>query len=1237
MSWLSKVLPGRGPTAHPGAVALAAVLREGLGQLSRPDELAAWVVTGHPHDGLTTATSDPAWPDSLVPTLVSTGQTWVSPVPGVQRHALADLPPDVLDRLLDLVETAAAAVPWAAGPGRRAGLPAWTDALVPGTTVLTRALLVDAGSLEDLEVRRGLAAGATLRAYALPATVPSWQQSQHRALLGLPGLAGALARHVEAVRPALGAGDPPTRLRLLDLLGLADDRTLATLAPELAAEATSGNARVRTAARALLVRAAACGPEQVAALDALATDGTPAVRAHAFLLLHELGDDEARRGVRERALADRAAGVRELVERWDAAAADAVERGSEGPGTGGSVDPAALGWSPPVRQDRGAEWAVPLTADVERWVDDVLSRLAQLDQQYSGRRTPTVAPGDARRRRAQLRAHLASTDVRSGGAPATGTDPSWPVVHAVSRATPSGVPLVAVLKALDVLGALPADARAAVAGSWSGPARAVGTAVQRLHGAEGPTLLEVADALAVMGVGAEVAGRAYALRWQGLGDGWPEEHLRGFFACYGSTALDLLDEDRVSYEVDRARLLRGLGLVEHHPRAVLERLVALAVGTRTSDHEAAQDALGRGATARDQAVAALRERRAGARQAAARWCARLGDPSAVDALEAAFRTERDDQVRSALLDALERLGRPAHLYLDPASLAADADKGLRKGVPASLAWVWWDGLPPLRWAADGTELPLPVVQWLCLQAVKARSPEPGAVLRRYGALLEERSRGAFAVSLLQQWVAEDTRPVDPADAEQAARAEAAGLHRGLQQYPGYYPNHPMHGRSLEEVTAWLLPGHLRRPRGSATSSKGVLAVVGATGDERVVPVVRAYLAEWYGTRAAQCKALLGVLAWVPAPAATQQLLQVADRFRTKGVQQEAVRLAQQVADVRGWTTEELADRTVPTAGFDARGEQVLSYGERAFTAVLDADLTVRLRTDDGRTVKALPAPRSSDDAEAAAASKQALAAARKEVKGVLQAQRSRLQQALVSQRTWDADLWAEHVVAHPLVGRLAQGLVWVLEPPGPGTAGDGAPAGAGPLVVRPLPDGSLTDVDDEDVEVPAGWRVRLAHDAVEGPEVAARWLEHLADYEVTPPFPQLGRPVHRPEDSDTDAVTDVRGTLVASSFRLRGRATAAGWARGEVGDGATWTEYVRTLPGWRAELEHSGLVVPEEDHPVALLALRFRAVAPDGTVAPTATPLGSVPAVVYSECLTDVRGFASLGAHDPEWQKAAAW
>ena len=206
-----------------------------------------------------------------------------------------------------------------------------------------------------------------------------------------------------------------------------------------------------------------------------------------------------------------------------------------------------------------------------------------------------------------------------------------------------------------------------------------------------------------------------------------------------------------------------------------------------------------------------------------------------------------------MLDALEAIGQPVEKYLDRDRLLADAEKTVAKGLPKDLDWLAWERLPAVHWADTGAEVPVPVVQSLVAQAVRAKNPEPNAILRKYCAMFVATERRELAQALLQAWLAEDVRPIDPADAQQRAHAQATNTHQWMQRYPASYANDPLLGKSVAELTAAFLPGFARTPAGSAAASKGLLAVVAACGGREVVAPTERYLKEWYGQRAARAR------------------------------------------------------------------------------------------------------------------------------------------------------------------------------------------------------------------------------------------------------------------------------------------------------------------------------------------------------------------------------------------------
>jgi hypothetical protein len=164
--------------------------------------------------------------------------------------------------------------------------------------------------------------------------------------------------------------------------------------------------------------------------------------------------------------------------------------------------------------------------------------------------------------------------------------------------------------------------------------------------------------------------------------------------------------------------------------------------------------------------------------------------------------------------------------------------------------------------------------------------------------------------------------------------------------------------------------------------------------------------------------------------------------------------------------------------------------------------------------------------------------------------------------------------------------------------------------------------------------VRVAHDSLLTAEQVERWTDHLADYEVTPLFEQLGRGVHAvtPEMRSKREITDFNGHLL-EAFSLRGRAGRLGYTRGQSEDGGWFYTYDKRFPtlGIIATLHFTGNGLPEQNRTVALTELSFRRESAGGRAELT---LGDVPAVLVSECWHDLRLIAAEGTgFDPEWQK----
>ena len=680
------------------------------------------------------------------------------------------------------------------------------------------------------------------------------------------------------------------------------------------------------------------------------------------------------------------------------------------------------------------------------------------------------------------------------------------------------------------------------------------------------------------------------------------------------------------------RALEILGAMPRVPAGLSAVVADIAVGDSKVNRPLAQAVLRSHPRVRVLAEQALGERRAEARASAAAWVGSLGQGASVPALTAAVRREKKDVVRAALLAALRECGGDVGEFLSPRALGAEAARGLKSKTPSSLAaWFDFDSLPPVHWsdgAGAGTEVDPDIVRWWVVLADRLKDPNGRGIIALYLSLLEPSDAAALAGHVVRAWAERDARHPDPEESRAHAQTAGRQAYDGAQQWLAQCRADENWASSLEwaesqaaitleEHVAAAYAEHQRIYTGSAVADKGLLAFAVGMDDGELAGLVRAFMRDNPGRRA-QFDALVRALYANGQDRALQVLLGVARRHKMAGVQATAAALAREIASERGWSDEELADRTVPTAGFDADGLLHLSYGQREFTGRLTPDFKIRVTGPDGRSRAGLPAPRAGEDAEVVRAAKKRLSAARKEAKEVLTLQSERLYEAMCASRTWSAHEWRELLAGHPLVGRLVTRLIWTAAPPE-----------GGPLTFRPAEDGALIGADDAVVEFEPQAVVALAHRARLTDEEAAAWRQHLADYGIESLFDQLSAVVPRIEKNQK-VLTDLQGHMT-DSFTLRAAALKRGYKRGEPMVAGFFDAYVKDFAalGLTAVLGFTGACLPEEKIPCATTSLSF-------TRRGCPVPLDRVPPVLLAECRADYEALAALGPYDPDWEVSAS-
>lgn len=1137
-----------------------------------------------------------------------------------ELHAV---PPDVLMRVGKLLDAAPQhfhrAYPLGLPPAER-----WIDALA--NDIASPASAKNDGATKRIPlwefIEPALAADSlapdTLLRAVFPASLSAYYPTIFVELAQLPGFAAAVSRHPEPARRAMRAKSAKAREHALDMLAHADERVLEALMSELVQLAVDGSKQVRFKALPRLER---LRERPLAALRGLATEGKADERALAVRALWTLGTRldhaETLAFVQARREADPAESVRGVI--------DSLAAGEQ------EDSPVELRYEIPAIDERA-----PLSPATRRLVRDYADAMNRLLREHWERAQGTrwaprrpASVGDPARVADYVAGEARDVGERSGHYSNVCFDKS--VLPALERLlTAADLKPLHVVRLAHALGGITPDNR------WAAFNVVAKDLVRRYHALHGsPSLLELSMLCERVGLARERflsevlchaygGSRAYAANWKPE-QVWPLlahdlATIEEFLAGTSPVARE--------YWFSSAALYEALRSFPAPPPRLVPALFETALGSSKADRPLAQRVLENFPDKEEVLVAALADGKGEKRAHAANWLGRLGHAPAREPVKAALHKEKSDVAQAAMLGALEALGEPLEEFVGPDKLDELARKALAKGVPAELDWVPWSALPAVRWHSSSRPLDPETVKGLVAHACRLKAIEPSALLRRYAALFEPADRERLGQFILDGWLKQDTKPVSREVAEQNARNFARQIHQYAKQHPEYYKQWA--GRSEDELFAAFLPDALKRVAGSAINSKGILAIAAACCGADAAPSVARYLKEYYGTRAAHGRALIQTLAWIEHPSATQLMLSVGNRFRTKGFQDEALAQAQAMAERKGWTLADLADRTLPSGGFDERGVLELDYGGRRLEARLTEDLGVALFNEEGKKIASLPEPRKDDDEAKAKEAKKAVSSARKEIKTVIAQQTERFYEALCTERTWRFEDWERYLNRHPVVRKLVQRLVWV-------ELQDGKAVRA----FRPLDDGSLTGVDDAALTLDPDARVGVAHDSELDKAQVEAWQKHLADYEVEPLFQQFGKGTYVLPAARRDAtdIEDFQGHVL-DSFALRGRAGKLGYARGAAGDGGWFTDYEKRFQtlGLAAVIEFSGSPLPEEQRKVALIALRFVRTDPNLRYDETRVPLGQVPAVLVSECYHDLRLIAAEGSgFDAQWQKTVQY
>lgn len=403
----------------------------------------------------------------------------------------------------------------------------------------------------------------------------------------------------------------------------------------------------------------------------------------------------------------------------------------------------------------------------------------------------------------------------------------------------------------------------------------------------------------------------------------------------------------------------------------------------------------------------------------------------------------------------------------------------------------------------------------------------------------------------------------------------------------------------------------------APSKEGwAFTALGLIGDDETARRLAPKIRDWPGEAAhARAVAGLDLLATIGTDVALMHLNGIANKSKFKGLQEKAREKIAQVAEARGLSTDELADRLVPDLGLDEDGTALLDFGPRRFYIGFDETLKPFVKDADGARLKDLPKPNKADDAELAVAATERYKALKKDAKAIASMQITRMEQIMCKRRRWGEADFRLFFVQHPLLRHLARRLVW-------GVYRDGALMDA----FRVAEDLSLADRADDTYTLPEGVEVGIAHTLEMPADLSRDFGQVFADYEILQPFRQLGRETYALNDEErkTNKIERFKGKKVATGSVMG--LINKGWERGDAQDSG-WVGWFnkRLGDGWEAELQLDpgmavGYLDMEPEQTIPMILVRRRGTWDDSGLA----KLASLDAILVSEILRDADLLAPL-------------
>jgi hypothetical protein len=162
----------------------------------------------------------------------------------------------------------------------------------------------------------------------------------------------------------------------------------------------------------------------------------------------------------------------------------------------------------------------------------------------------------------------------------------------------------------------------------------------------------------------------------------------------------------------------------------------------------------------------------------------------------------------------------------------------------------------------------------------------------------------------------------------------------------------------------------------------------------------------------------------------------------------------------------------------------------------------------------------------------------------------RLERLMASGHTWSWMDFQADLLPHPVMSAIARTLLWTGQ------------SETTPTVFQIAEDHSFVGIDGKDIDAQDFISVCITHPATLSSEAISRWGEHLSDYNIIQPFPQIGRSTDLTGiEADQENIFTYPHSHSVFSIALTDRLAKPGWRECRNESRRVWRTFYLRLFG----------------------------------------------------------------------------